>query len=279
MTANNSIAIGVPTYNRKWMIEVCAPSLRLADYPENTRVIVVDDASTEFDAAFLRGQYPDFAEVTRRDKNSGGADFAARDLLARLAETGADVLLMIDSDLILARDGVTRMLALFDKTAGVLSMFNTPNHSPIRDVGDLLQKRFIGAAATAWRRDVALEILAGVEPGPVWDWRVCEFLTVRHTPIFTVKHSLVQHLGYAEGENSHAFRGDVGLGYYDEDFRNAYNWINIVAAAQQASLKSVDRRFREIEYRVAKQEKYSLRGGFRYIVHGARRWLRGAKSP
>ena len=187
MTANASIAIGVPTYNRKAIIELCAHSVRLVDYPEGARMIVVDDASIEFDETFLRDQYPPFAEIFRRDVNSGGADFATPDLLARLVDTGADILLILDSDLILKRDCLRTMLSLIDRTEGLLSLFNTPNHWALRDKGDLLQKRTIGAAATAWRRDLAATVLKEVEPGSMWDWRVCEFLTRRQTPIFSVK--------------------------------------------------------------------------------------------
>jgi glycosyltransferase involved in cell wall biosynthesis len=275
MTTSASIAIGIPTYNRKGIIELCAHSVRLVDYPEKTRMLVVDDASAEFDEAFLRDQYPPFAEIARRPANSGGADFATPDLLSRLVDTGADILVIIDSDLILARNCLTTMLSLIDRTEGVLSLFNTPNHWAIRDKGDLLQKRTIGAAATAWRRDVASKVLKGVEPGSIWDWRACEFLTAQRTPIFTVKDSLVQHLGFAAGENSHALRGDVGLGYYDDDFRNAYNWINEVAAAQQNSFRRVKLRLDELEFRLSKQEKYSLRGGFRMVRNAVRRLVSG----
>ena len=278
MTTNPAIAIGIPTYNRKWLVELCARSVRLAAYPEKTRMIVVDDASAEFDETFLRDQYPEFAEIVRREKNCGGADFAARDVLARLADTGAGILMLFDSDLILAPNCVGRALSLLDKTGGVLSLFNTPNHRILRETGDLLQKRTIGAAATAWRRDVALKVLEGVAPGSLWDWRVCDFLTRQRTPIFTVKELLVQHLGYAAGENSNAFRGDIGLGYYDEDFRNAYNLINIVAAAQRSSFESADKRFSKIESRLSRLEKYSIRTGFRSVVNVARQLFSGRKS-
>jgi glycosyltransferase involved in cell wall biosynthesis len=275
MTAPASIAIGVPTYNRKTIIELCAHSVRLVDYPENARMIVVDDASVEFDATFLRDQYPPFAEIVRRQVNSGGADFATPDLLERLVDTGADILVIIDSDLILKRNCLRTMLSLIDRTEGVLSLFNTPNHWALRDKGDLLQKRSIGAAATAWRRDLAASVLKAVEPGSMWDWRVCDFLTQQRIPIFTVKDSLVQHLGFAAGENSHALRGDVGLGYYDDDFRNAYNWINEVAAAQQNSFKRVKLRLDELEVRLSKLEKYSPRTGFRLVRNAVRRLVSG----
>jgi glycosyltransferase involved in cell wall biosynthesis len=278
MSPRPSIAIGIPTYNRKAIIELCAHSVRLVDYPEGARMIVVDDASVEFDQTFLRDQYPPFAEISRREVNSGGADFATSDLLARLTDTGADILVIIDSDLILKRDCLRRMLSLIDRTEGVLSLFNTPNHWALRDKGDLLQKRTIGAAATAWRRDLAVTVLKEVGPGSMWDWRVCEFLTQQRTPIFSVKDSLVQHLGFAAGENSHALRGDVGLGYYDDNFRNAYNWINEVAAAQQNSFRRVKLRLDEVELRLSKLEKYSLRTGFRSIRDAVRRLVAGRKG-
>ena len=98
------IAIGIPTYNRRYLVEMHAQSLCSARLPANTKIIVIDDCSADFDVGYLKTIYPENADIRRRSENSGGADFAARDLMVQLAETGADVFVLFDSDMIVASD-------------------------------------------------------------------------------------------------------------------------------------------------------------------------------
>lgn len=66
-------------------------SLSRADLPAGTKIIVVDDASSDYGTDFLAAAYPPDAELIRRDHATGSADLAASDLLKRLVTSNSDV--------------------------------------------------------------------------------------------------------------------------------------------------------------------------------------------
>ena len=229
------IAIGIPTYNRRYLVEMHAQSLCSARLPANTKIIVIDDCSADFDVGYLKTIYPENADIRRRSENSGGADFAARDLMVQLAETGADVFVLLDSDMIVASDFLEVGMKLLSDCDGVLSLFNTPNHPAIGFRGPLVLKKTVGSTATIWRREIAIEMLLHVAPGPSFDLRFSEFLINAGYQICTTKNSYAQHAGFFEGQN-HRFdgRGDFGIGFSDTDVRNAYRLIEIIVHYMQS---------------------------------------------
>jgi glycosyltransferase involved in cell wall biosynthesis len=149
------IAIGIPTYNRRYLVEIHAQSLCSARFPVNTEIIVIDDCSDDFDVDYLKSIYPKNADIRRRSENSGGADFAARNLMMQLVETGADVLFLLDSDMIVAMDFVDVGIELLPECDGLLSLFNTPSHPAIGSRGPFVLKKTIGSAATVAARPSA----------------------------------------------------------------------------------------------------------------------------
>ena len=170
------VAIGVSTYNRRHLVELCAASLCSSSIPHDTPLIVVDDVSTEYNADYLRSIFPKFADVRRRPENSGGASFANRDVMRQLLETDVDAVLLLDSDLLVSSNFLERGISLLCDTDGVLSLFNTPNHPEIGARGPFVLKNSVGCAGTLWRRDVAAKVFAAVSAGPLWDWRFSDFL-------------------------------------------------------------------------------------------------------
>jgi len=173
------VAVGIPTYNRADMVRINARYLSRSRLTSDITLFVVDDASTEYDVVFLREVYPAGTDIQRRDQNSGGADFAAYDLLNRLVATEADVLVLLDSDLIVSREFMVKTLELLPLAKGILSLFNTPAHAAVGSHGPFLLKKTVGAAGTVWPRRLAVETLAGVPPGWDWDWRFSDFLSRR----------------------------------------------------------------------------------------------------
>lgn len=240
------IAIGVPTYNRVSLVRLNAASLSNSALPGDVILLVVDDCSEDYGLEFLRACYP-AATIVRRERNSGGADMAAFDLLSRLHATGRQWLLVLDSDLILASDWLERVRPFLPLTDGLLSLFNTANHAPISASGGLLQKNTIGMAGTLWRRDVAEEVLAAVPPGWGWDDRACTHVRSSGRRIFSVADSLAQHVGFAEGQNSHPHKGDIGMGFHDCDSRSLYLLMEGLMLQEQAANRSIAVRFGVIE--------------------------------
>lgn len=221
------IAIGVTTFNRRRMVEECGRSLCAVRGIENCRLLVVDDASEEYGREFLQGAFPAHAEVTRRSENSGRADFAAIYLYEQLCSSASDLIISLDSDLLVASDALFVVSQLIGETDGVLALFNTPSHpeTPSRRrakrlppslYGDsLIEKVSIGNAGVAWRPDVLEDVLKNVPPSTAWDWDFCRYLTENKRSLYALRRSVVQHLGFAGGQNSTFVRGDYGIGFED----------------------------------------------------------------
>ena len=244
-----SVAIGVTTFNRPRLVEAHARSLSDVDGLDSATLIVIDDASTECPLPFLKACFPSQARIERREANSGGADYAGRILFERLIETKADIIIVLDSDLIVVRELLTAAVRWLPATSGVLSLLNASSHPAIGLHGDFLIKQSVGLAATVWRADVARAAFLATPSGPRWDWRLCEHVRASGLKVFSVRRSLVQHLGFAEGENSSVTSGDIALGYVDTCPRNGY-------AIQQETLLAMQAGFHQMRKRIeALQDK------------------------
>lgn len=233
------VAIGIPTYNRRHLVELQASSLRASTLPPDSRVIVIDDCSTEYDTAYLKSIYPSSSEIRGRPVNSGGASFAQRELMEQLLQTEADAVMLLDSDLIVGQNFLTLGAQLLQTTQGVLSLFNTPNHPGIDSRGPLLIKKSIGCAGSMWKRETALKMMSEVGPGVEFDWRFSNYLNQANIEICVVRNSLVQHLGYSHGQNHNFESGDFGVGFGEADANNAYRAIELLMGDNQARARDV----------------------------------------
>ena len=250
-------AIGVSTYNRRHLVELCAASLCSSSIPHDTPLIVVDDVSTEYDVDYLRSIFPKFADVRRRPKNSGGASFANRDLMRQLLETDVEAVLLLDSDLLVKSNFLECGISLLHDTDGVLSLFNTPNHPEIGARGPFVLKAAVGCAGTLWRRDVAAKMFAAVSAGPQWDWRFSDFLVKSGVEICVVRDSLVQHIGYFYGQNC-LHTGDFGVGFSDADAKNAYRLTEVLVAATQAQYRRIQEQIDTLNNDARRIERWLL---------------------
>lgn len=244
-----SLAIGIPVHNRRPLVEFNAFSLSRMEVPQgfDLRLIVLDDASTEFKSDFLRGIYPAHAKVIRRDVHSGGADLATVDLLGRLVAEDTDAVMILDSDFIMRADIVRAIAEYLPCTDGLLSLFNTDSHRVHQEHGALLLKRTIGAAGTVWTRSLAAQVLDNVPGGDNWDWRFCEYLRGRGTRIFCLRNSALQHLGFADGQNSNLRRGDFGNGFTDQVVEYLYFITEQIVRMQRSGFIDLNARVSNLE--------------------------------
>ncbi len=231
------VAVGISTYNRADLVGLNALYLCRSRLTSDVTLLVVDDASTEYDVAFLREVYPSGTDIQRRDQNSGGADFAIYDLLNRLVSTEAEVLVLLDSDLIVSGDFMVKTIELLPLAKGILSLFNTPAHAAVGSRGPFLLKKTVGSAGTVWPRRVAVETLAGVPPGRSWDWRFSDFLIEAGYEICVVRGSFVQHMCFNVGQNSGPLTGDFGSGFSDVDVELAYRSIEQLAFGAMSAVE------------------------------------------
>jgi GT2 family glycosyltransferase len=117
-----SLSIIVPAYNNPDDLDLCLAAL-LADARPDWEVIVVDDASRESirEVAAARG-----VKVLRLDRNSGPS--SARNLGARQAS--GDILLFVDSDVVVAPGAVARILDVFEREPTVDAVFGSYDSGP-----------------------------------------------------------------------------------------------------------------------------------------------------
>ncbi|MBE9604096.1 glycosyltransferase [Acetobacteraceae bacterium H6797] len=225
------ILLGVTTYNRLETVALAARSLRHAEGLEEVGIVVIDDASEDYGLEALRPLFPPQTEFVRRAANSGRADYAAHGLMRHFIEKRReDLLVCLDSDLVVARDFLARIRAAWPATDGVLSLFNAHTHpgAPSGRGEGLLVKEAVGFAGTVWARPVIADALIHVVPTPRFDWDICKRLEETGRAILCLENSAVQHIGMV-GQNSRFLTSDYGLGFADD------HWANL-AAIQEVTL-------------------------------------------
>ena len=118
-----TLSIVVPVHNGGAQLKLCLDAL-LASDTRACEIIVVDDGSTDGSAGgagALRG-----VEVVRLGKRSGPA--AARNLGARRAQ--GSIIAFVDADVVVRRDTLARILALFHEQPKVAAVFGSYDDAP-----------------------------------------------------------------------------------------------------------------------------------------------------
>ena len=111
-----SVAVIVPAYNEEVGIARAIRSLHASDYPD-LEIVVVDDGSKDDTAAIVADLGLPGVRLIRQD-NAGKA--AA--LNTGIAQSGADVLVMVDGDTLFEADTIRKLvLPLADPTVGAVS--------------------------------------------------------------------------------------------------------------------------------------------------------------
>jgi GT2 family glycosyltransferase len=116
------MSVVVPVYNDQRALGQCLAALT-ASCPPGIEIIVVDDASTDESAAVVAG-LP--VQVVRLTTNAGPA--AARNYGARQAR--GDLLLFVDSDVVLPPGALDHVARRFDEHPDVAAVFGSYDASP-----------------------------------------------------------------------------------------------------------------------------------------------------
>jgi GT2 family glycosyltransferase len=115
-SAQKVVAV-VLNWNLAAETRTCVERLLASDYP-NLRVIVVDNGSTDGSVDFLRSQFPD-VEVLALPKNRGYA--AGNNVgITHALSLGAEWVLLVNNDAVLAPDAISRLVEASTPDAGLL---------------------------------------------------------------------------------------------------------------------------------------------------------------
>jgi hypothetical protein len=193
------ITIGIPTYNRKKLLELMASSLYESDISIPHNIRIYDDCSAEYGLDELKKIFPTAVSIKINEVNLK-ADKNTYQMYRDFLSTSDTLLFNADSDLIFRKDWLTTALKLFEKTKGILSVFNANTHDSYKTVDDeLCLKKTIGAAGTLFHRDRVSEIMANIDSFDTItdiDWQFSKYFSGKDFPIYCVNNSLVQHIGY-----------------------------------------------------------------------------------
>jgi len=121
------ISVIVPTFNAERTIEKCLNALKKQTY-KNFEVIVVDGSSTDNTVKVIEGK---FDAKLKRWRSSGPGE--KRNVGAKMAK--GEILLFLDSDLALCKDGVKELVKVFEKVDadGITGTPFTPKDSGTLD--------------------------------------------------------------------------------------------------------------------------------------------------
>jgi len=108
----------VVTYNRKELLDECLHALAVQDRPVD-KVLVIDNASTDGTADFVRAEHP-WTELFAMPSNQGGAGGFHEGLKAAHAD-GADWIWLMDDDTIARPDALAQLLAAPERIAAGLA--------------------------------------------------------------------------------------------------------------------------------------------------------------
>ena len=265
ITPKTRVTIGITTYNRLDIVKAMADSFYRSsrDYPYAVRIY--DDASSEFSIDALKDVFPDAVSIIRHERNmraDANTYFMYKDFL----HNSEEILFNADSDLIFNESWLQQGLSYFTRTDGVLSLFNTLSHRSIKEENGLCEKMNIGAAGTLMSRrnvDLLFKYNSELDNSKDFDWNFCNIFRELGIKIYTVKNSLVQHIGFT-GQNTYFAKGDYGVGFSITSIKDGQTLNDVLAMAREQSTSTIRGNYSLFPFELVPK-------GSRVVIYGAGR--------
>ena len=205
----DSIAVAVPTHNRIGYVQLTSSALKGG--AEN--VWIFDDTSTEYSTNDLRQWYG--TEHVWQSKKHLKADAMARHILEWFLTTKYDVLVLLDSDLLVSPNWLSKLRDGLRESTGLLSVYRSgaPKHKSSSCDAVLCRQPSMGNAGTVWRRALAKRMLSEMpnrDGGFDWGWS--EWCSNNNIPMEALKESAVLHIG-VHGSWSHESTVEKSVGF------------------------------------------------------------------
>lgn len=211
------ITVGITTFNRLGYLKQMRQSLYASWGLERCHIRIYDDCSSEFTGADLLNMFPEAKDLIKRKTNLGSCG-NMRQMYLDFLQTGDDLLVTADSDLLFRPDWIDFTVENFQYTDGIMSLYNSALHGDIKETVingvEFVEKEHLGAAGVVLGREIVKEIVNNVPACTGYDWAWSAYLRQRNIRLLAAKESYVQHIGLV-GEHCDGFATiDVGLNFY-----------------------------------------------------------------
>lgn len=208
------ITIGITTYNRLDILKAMARSFYASKRNVPYAIRIYDDDSADYSVDTLWDIFPDATSIIRNNVRLG-SDQNIASMYRDFLKHDEDVLFNADSDLIFNKEWLNLGMGLFEKTEGVLSLFNTSSHKTLAIFDDICEKKDLGSAGTLISRENVEKIFnyrKKLDTGKLFDWQWSNIFRENGIKLYASRNSLVQHIGIS-GYNSFWGNVDYGTGF------------------------------------------------------------------
>ena len=205
------IAVGIPTYNRIGYVQLTSGAL-MGTFPADD-IWVFDDMSTEYTRDDLVQWYG--TQHVQLSETHLKADAMARHILEWFLKSEYDVVVLLDSDLLVAPNWVAALRTGLQHSLGLWSLYRSgaPKHMSKNCHEHLCTMPSMGNAGTVWRRDLATMMLSEMpnrDGGFDWGWS--EWCQKNAVPMEALRQSAVLHIGM-HGSWSHETSAEKAVGF------------------------------------------------------------------
>lgn len=213
---DKGITIGIATFNRPALLKAMRDSLYASSRVEDCNIRVYDDCSTEFDNEYLREVFHSAADIVRRENNLK-SDANLRQMYVDFLNTGDEIFIEADSDLIFDPGWLLFVNEIFEHTDGIVSLYNSVLHESVRETlvqnHPFEEKMHMGSAGVVFHRRILEEIVNEFPDPYSYDCRWSRYLRKKNVRLLVSKRSYVQHIGL-HGQNCDGSRTlEFGLNF------------------------------------------------------------------
>ena len=195
------IMIGIPMRNRIGYVKFHAKILSQYNKVDSKDIFIFDDSSDQYGEEELRNWYGKDIHYFR-SKEPLGADANTRLLFKTFSKSEYDILLTLDSDLIMKNNWRGFIHDNIDKS-GVISLYHSSAtwHKTTDCNGKRCRKHSMGNAAAVMKKDIVTEMLKEHKNAKNFDWGWVQYFQKHGIHMYVPEKSIVMHYGKV-GQNN-----------------------------------------------------------------------------
>ncbi len=198
---SRKIMIGIPMKNRRGYVKFHAKILTQYNKIDSKDIFIFDDFSDEYGEEELRNWYGKDIHYFRSEK-ALGADGNTRLLFNEFLKSEYDILLTLDSDLLMKNNWKEFIHDNIDES-GVISLYHSkaPHHKTTDCNGKRCRKHSMGNAAAVMTKDIVRNMLKEHNNYQNFDWGWVEYFKKHGIHMYVPQNSIVMHYGKV-GQNN-----------------------------------------------------------------------------